>query len=60
MNNDNSNDHGDMYGNVPTIDPMTAGRGSEMVDGINVVKSIPMDQVQDYGTKTPVPTYRGD
>lgn len=59
MNDNTSKGFGGEFGNIPDINPDTAGTGSKMVDGVNVVYSIPKDEVDTYTSKTPVPTYQG-
>jgi hypothetical protein len=58
VDNKQMSNSGEMYGSVPDVDPMTAGRGTEtIVPGIVQRKSYGQDEHTNYPTGTAAPTY---
>lgn len=45
----------DNYGSVPDINTETIGRGTEQMEGLTVIKTIPMDEIDGGGNTTYAP-----
>lgn len=51
----------DIYGKVPDVDDVNAGRGTHDIgEGIVQRKTYGEDEIFDYGTRSTVPTYKPD